>query len=294
MKRLGMIALAGAALTAWASAQSVWVRPYVWHDDASSDFTWSFANGCLTLSDTSTDCQGPTGPDWYSQCGWGNRHVWFVSMDGIGPTWFDPDSDGSSLEVEVTFNLTPVMQANRTVESGLFVLERPFPRYPREVNDQGNWWADGVFMVANESAGGAGGEIACFGGRLPFWNGGGVRYQGGPITLIFRYNGSTKKVQYEVRYGSTTATSPWLDPGDSGSTYNGGPHGLRYFSIGGYLQINGINGGNTAGGTAQWCTIKVNGKQILGPNSGDVDMNGCVDDADLLKVLFNFGTGCGN
>jgi hypothetical protein len=52
---------------------------------------------------------------------------WFLSMDGISPTWFDPDSDGSSLELEVTFNLTPVMQDSRTVEAGLFVLERPFP-----------------------------------------------------------------------------------------------------------------------------------------------------------------------
>ncbi len=294
MKRLFALGVAVTALAVWAQAQSVIVRPYVWHDDASSDFSATFSNGCLTLSDTSTDCQGPTGPDWYSQCGWANRHLWFLSLDGINPAVFDPDTDGSFLEVEVTFNLTPVMQDGRTVESGLFFLERPFPRYPRDVNDQGNWFADGVLMVANESAGGNGGEIAAFGGRMPFWNGGGVRYQGGPITLIFRYDGSTKRVQYEVRYGNTTAQSGWLNPGDSASTYNGGPHGLRYFSIGGYLQINGINAGNTQGGTAQWCSIKLNGKQVLGPYSGDVNLDGCVDDADLLTVLFNFGTGCGN
>jgi probable HAF family extracellular repeat protein len=28
------------------------------------------------------------------------------------------------------------------------------------------------------------------------------------------------------------------------------------------------------------------------PRRGDVDRNGCVDDADLLQVLFNFGSGC--
>ena len=111
---------------------------------------------------------------------------------------------------------------------------------------------------------------------------------------MFRYDGQTKRVQYEVRYGSTTATSAWLSPSDSASTYNGGPHGLRYFQLGGYLQINGINPGNTQGGVAQWCSIKLNGKTILGPGSGDVNRDGCIDDTDLLTVLFNFGTGCGN
>ena len=114
MKRL-MVCLAVSSATALiAGAQSIVVRPYVWHDDASSDFSASFANGCLTLSDTSTDCQGDSS-DWYSQCGWGNRHHWFLSLDGISPTWFDPDADGSSLELEVTFDLTPVMQGNRSV-----------------------------------------------------------------------------------------------------------------------------------------------------------------------------------
>lgn len=299
MKRLVMVLTAWSALMVLASAQSIVVRPYVWHGDASSDFSASFANGCLTLSDASTDCQGNS-PDWYSLCGWGNRHNWFLSMDGISPTFFDPDSDGSSLELEVTFDLTPVMQARRTVEAGLFVLERPFPRYPRDVNDQGNWWADGVLMVASESAGGSGGEVAAFGGRLPFWAGGGVRYTGGPITLVFRYDGQQKRAQYEVRYGNTTATSPWLDPGDSASSYNNGPHGLRFFHLGGYLQVNiaGQNGATDLPpnfhAIARWCRIKFNGKTVLGPGSGDVNMDGCVDDADLLTTLFHFGTGCGN
>jgi hypothetical protein len=99
------------------------------------------------------------------------------------------------------------------LKRGLFVLERPFPRFPREVNDQGNWWADGVLMVANESAGGSGGEIAAFGGRLPFWGGGGLRYQGGPITLVFRYDGAHQEA-YSTRYATaaTTATSAWFEP----------------------------------------------------------------------------------
>jgi hypothetical protein len=101
---------------------------------------------------------------------------------------------------------------------------------------------------------------------------------------------------YSTRYATAAPRRParGSSPGDSASTYNGGPHGLRYFQLGGYLQINGINQGNTQGGVAQWCSIKLNGKTILGPGSGDVNRDGCVDDADLLTVLFNFGTGCGN
>ena len=54
MKRWVMLVAVSSATALMASAQSIIVRPYVWHDDASSDFSASFANGCLTLSDTST------------------------------------------------------------------------------------------------------------------------------------------------------------------------------------------------------------------------------------------------
>lgn len=310
MKRLVMVLTAWSALMVLASAQSIVVQPQARYNawdgglqDPSSVFSASWANGCLTLSDFSIDCRHPDYPDWYVPCGWSNRRHWYISLDGISPAEFDPDDPNSpirTVELEVTFDLTPVMEHRRTVEAGLLVLERPFPRYPPEVNNQGSWWADGVLMVANEFAGGSGGEVAAFGGRLPFWAGGGVRYTGGPITLVFRYDGQQKRAQYEVRYGNTTATSPWLNPGDSSSNYNNGPHGLRFFRLGGYLQVNiaGQNGATDLPpnfhAIARWCRIKFNGKTILGPGSGDVNMDGIVDDEDLLIVLFNFGTGSGN
>ena len=206
---------------------------------------------------------------------------------------FDPDSNGSTLELEVTLTINPAMQSSRTIEAGIFVVERPFPRYPREINNQCSWWADGQFMVANEDGGGSGGEIAAFGGRLPFWNGSGNRYTGGQATIVFRYDGSQKKVQYAIKdsNGNEVANSGWLDPGDSASTYNCGPHGLRFFSIGGYVQYNNIGSGTNPGGSVQFCSIKLNGRTVLGQSVGDVNLDGRVDDADLLIVLFNFGAG---
>ncbi|GBC93469.1 hypothetical protein HRbin15_01960 [bacterium HR15] len=294
MKRWLMVLMASAAVSMWAGAQDVWVRPYFFADDPFSNFAASFANGCLTISDGSFDCQHdacPNGND--CSCGWANRHVWFITLDGISPAVFDPDSNGSTLELEVTIAINPNMQASRTIETGIFVVERPFPRYPSSINNQCGWWADGQFMVANENGGGSGGEIAAFGGRLPFWNGSGVRYTGGSVTIVFRYDGSQKKVQYAIKNasGNEIANSGWLTPGDAASNYNCGPHGLRFFSIGGYVQFNNIGSGTNPGGSVQFCNIKLNGKTVLGQSVGDVNLDGRVDDADLLTVLFNFGAG---
>ncbi|MCS7191156.1 MAG: hypothetical protein NZ843_06100, partial [Fimbriimonadales bacterium] len=287
--------------------------------DPSSEFSWSFVNGELIFQDTSTDCRVAGFPEWYVPCGWANKHVWYITLDGVAPATFDPDTTGEFIEFEATLEMlppTPLMNADRTVEAGLFLLERPVPRFPREVNNQGFWWADGLFMVANESAGGIGGEVAAFGGRIPFWAGGGVRYTGGPITLVFRYDGRRPlqdgRVQYEIRYQGQTTTSPWLVTGDASSTFNNGPHGLRMFRLGGYLQIN-IDGRDTnndgyndtpgranagIGGRVKWWNIKLtrNGvtRVVVGANRGDTNTDGCVNNADLLNVLFNFGTGCGN
>jgi len=294
MKRWLMVLMASAAVSMWAGAQDVWVRPYFFADDPFSNFAASFANGCLTISDGSFDCDHPACPGGDDcSCGWANRHVWFITLDGISPAVFDPDSNGSTLELEVTLTINPAMQSSRTIEAGIFVVERPFPRYPREINNQCSWWADGQFMVANEDGGGSGGEIAAFGGRLPFWNGSGNRYTGGPITIAFRYDGSQKKVQYAIKdsNGNEVANSGWLDSGDSASTYNCGPHGLHFFSIGGYVQYNNIGSGTNPGGSVQFCSIKLNGRTVLGQSVGDVNLDGRVDDADLLIVLFNFGAG---
>lgn len=280
MKQLLGTIGASLLLATCAMAQDVIVRPYVFADDASSNFSYNWSNGCLTLQDLSVD-----GNPFSRENPWANRHHWFVTMDGISPAIFDPNADGSSLEVSFTLNLAPAMQDNRTVEGGLYVVEKPFPRIPG--TGQETWFADGVLMIANENAGGNGGEIAAFGGRMPFWGGAGARYMGGPAKVTFRYNGATMKVQYEVEYNGNTYTSPELNPGDG--------QGLRFFSIGGFVQINRINDADpNRQAVVSWCDIKVNGRTIVGRSAGDVNLDGCVDDSDLLLILFNFGAGCNN
>lgn len=268
------------AITAMAGAQDVWVRPYVWSDDPSSNFSyaWDCSNQSLTIQDTSVDAN-PYG----RQNPWANRHVWFLTTNGVGPTLFDPTS---YFEVSFTMDLSPVMQPGRKAEAGLHLVEHPFPRV--QGTGQETWFADGYFLVGNEAGGGNGGEIAAFGGRMPFWNGAGARYSGGDITLTFRYDptafSGAGAVQYQVDYNGNTYTSAWLIPGDFA--------GLRYFNIGAWVQVNAI-GDNDPNRHVQavFKNIKLNGKQVVGQGCGDTDVNGSVDDADLLTVLFNFGLG---
>jgi hypothetical protein len=272
--------IASIAITAMAGAQDVWVRPYVFADDASSNFSynWDCDTQSLTLSDMSVDANpfGRENP-------WANRHVWFLSTNGIGPSVFDPTEP---FEFSFTMNLSPVMQANRIAEAGIHLVEMPFPRIPG--TGQETWFADGYLLVANEAGGGNGGEIAAFGGRMPFWNGSGARYSGGDITLTFRYdpaaNSGAGAVQYQVDYNGNTYTSASLIPGDFA--------GLRYFQIGAWVQVNRINDFDPDRHVlASFKNIRLNGKQVVGQGCGDVNMDGRVDDVDLLTVLFNFGLG---
>ncbi|MFN7017762.1 MAG: hypothetical protein ACK4RG_00620 [Fimbriimonadales bacterium] len=56
--------------------QGVLMRPYVWCNEAFSDFSASFANGCPTLPDTLTACQGNF-PDWYPPVWLPPTAIWY-------------------------------------------------------------------------------------------------------------------------------------------------------------------------------------------------------------------------
>jgi hypothetical protein len=155
--------------------------------------------------------------------GWANLHVWRYSGDGATAAIFPNASDFSSAA-------DLVISGVNDAEAGLQI--RP-------------WWseADGRFNVRSTD-----GEIACFGGRLPFYsftaNYGLVYLKGTSIHLevIYHANGlsmaSPATIEYKLTYNSVSYTSGALpfDEGNAGEGY--GTWGmLDSAQVGGYAQV---------------------------------------------------------
>jgi hypothetical protein len=128
------------------------------------------------------------------------------------------------------------------------------------------WWGkyvDGRFMVNAEAGHVPAGEIAVFGGRLPFYSftgSHGISYvKGTPIYLELTYRanglnaGSPASIQYRVTYNAVTYDSPVLlyDEGNAAEGY--GTWGcLNDGRAGGYFQPRANSGESL---TASWANI---------------------------------------
>jgi hypothetical protein len=171
--------------------------------------------------------------------GFANLHNWSFSEDGgATPAVFnngDSFTFGADLEVSGTGG-----------EAGL----RLSP-----------WWSqdiDGRFNVRSTD-----GQVACFGGRLPFYSFGNL-YAGGVISLEIEYDASLLSpsnpgvITYTVVYGGSTYSSGPL-PFDQGNLAEAPVYGtygiLNQARVGGYVQ-GFLQGGNPAAGvTATWSNI---------------------------------------
>ncbi len=210
-RTVAIAAAAGVALTfaslASATTPSVngaVVTTRVFNDCPSSTVTTTnFYPSNVTIADADVNCFG-----------YANLHVWHFSGDG-GAT-------------EAQFNNADIFHfcADLT-ETGDSHGEAGLQLSP--------WWAhntDGSFNVRSTD-----GEIACFGGRLPFYSfsdpaHGGVRYiKGTTIHLDLTYlpNGlsetSPATIQYKITYNSATYDSGPL-PFDMANPSEDPPHGL--------------------------------------------------------------------
>lgn len=181
---------------------------------------------------------------WNGLCvGFANGHAWNFSGDG-GATSLDLGNDGNyRMKATVTLNGTG------TIEGGIHIAP---------------WWnnMDGRFQARLPD-----GEVACFGGRLPFYsftaNHGVVYTANTPIQMQITYqaralsSSNPARIQYKVTYGVNTYTSPWLFF-DQGNASEDPPHGL-WGSLdpslaGGVVQVN--NGSNGSGYSASWSNIE--------------------------------------
>ena len=232
MKRIGystlsFLATAALAATAYATPipNSAIVLERLYNDCPIS--TVSNVNafpGLVSISDS-----------WNSLCvGFANGHVWNFSGDG-GATSLNLGNNGS-----YKFKATVTLSGNGQVEGGIHIAP---------------WWnnMDGRFQARIPD-----GEVACFGGRLPFYsftaNHGVVYVAGTPITMEIEYlaNGlsalSPASIQYRCTYGGPTFSSPVL-LFDQGNPAEDPPHGqwgaLDPALAGGVVQVNNGTNGNS-------------------------------------------------
>lgn len=212
----------------------------VFNDDPGSTVTTgnTYANppngGSIFIMDENVD--GVAG------AGFANRHNWRFSENGIdGATFLN--GDGFAISADVTLTGTAA------IEGGLQVSP---------------WWSqnvDGGLVLT------PGGEIAAFGGRLPFYsfNSQSVTYtKGETVRLGITYSpnglvsGSPGSIQYRVTKAGTTYFSPWL-AFDQGNPAEDPPYGLwgilNDARVGGYTQIVINSADPTNWGRAQFDNI---------------------------------------
>ena len=175
--------------------------------------------------------------------GFANLHTWRFSTDGLNAIQFQ---NGDAFEYSSNMTL------NGVGEGGL---------------NMSPWFspdADGLFNVRTTD-----GEIACFGGRMPFFSftgAFGLHYVNNtPIQLGITYipNGlssvSPAQIVYNLRYASTNYTSGLLNF-DEGNTAEDPPHGLwgalNPWYAGGHVKMFVQIIGQPHGITADWRDIQ--------------------------------------
>ena len=203
----------------------------VWNDCPGS--VLSFVNNyptTISIDDQNVGC-----------IGYANLHVWRLSADGVTPADF---SNGDSFKIAADMKISGTGDG----EAGLQISP---------------WWSllvDGRFNVRTTD-----GEIACFGGRLPFYSftaNHGVTYvKGQPFRLemIYLPNGlsaaNPATVEYVLIYNATYYTSGPL-PFDQGNPAEDPPHGqwgmLSPAGVGGHMQFFVGQSGPTGTMHTEW------------------------------------------
>ncbi len=213
---LGMVLCGTAQVGASPAIDSAVVKTRIWNDNPTSTVT--VVNSYPSLISIK-DEQHVAG-------GWGNLHNFRLSDDGGSTPASFANGDAFCFSADVTITGTG------NAEAGLMVAP---------------WWsldADGKFMIN-----GASGEIACFGGRLPFYTftgNHGITYTKGDtirMGVVYRSNSNSEEdpgtIEYLVTMAGTTYCSGAI-PFDQGNPAEDPPHGLWGMltpaQVGGYFQ----------------------------------------------------------
>lgn len=135
-----------------------------------------------------------------------NQHTWRLSTDG--GTTDAPFANGDSFMISAAVTIT----GDGNAEAGLNVSP---------------WWSPQVDGKLHVRASATGGEVAAFGGRLPFYSFGNVYVTGTTATLSIEYiaNSNTAGAPGQIQYGYNGLFSPWIQF-DQGNPAEDPPHGL--------------------------------------------------------------------
>jgi hypothetical protein len=175
--------------------------------------------------------------------GFANLHTWHFSEDAGASDAVFNNTD------HFTFCASLVIGGDGEAEAGLQVAP---------------WWSqnvDGRFNVRTTD-----GEIACFGGRLPFYSftgSDGLTYVKGTtivLTVTYRPNGlsaaSPATIEYEIDYNAVHYTSGQLAFDEGNPAEGKGSWGmLDDARVGGYIQVLWQAGGPNSTATADWSDI---------------------------------------
>jgi hypothetical protein len=217
-------ALAPVAAQATPIINGAWIDARVYNDCPGSTFVPVNAYpGLIRFSDTNAGCFG-----------FANLHNWRLSADGGASAAQFQNGDSFRYCTDLT------LSGGGVGEAGLQVAP---------------WWSktDGKLNVKTS------GEIAAFGGRLPFYSftaSHGISYTGGTIHLeiIYRPNGLSS-IEYIVGYQSNVYTSGQL-AFDQGNPTEDPPHGqwgiLQPTEVGGYMQFQLADSGPSGNLTAEF------------------------------------------
>lgn len=212
---LSMLGLAGSAL-ATPDVNSAVINARIFDDCFTSTLTTVNSYPALISIDDNWDCSS----------GFANLHNWRFSTDGATAALFENDDAFS-------FSATIVMDGTGNGEGGLQISP---------------WWSQNVDGRLNIRT--TDGEIACFGGRLPFFSFTGtfgITYvKGTPITAKITYLANSNSmadpatIQYEITYNASNYNSGPL-PFDEGNPSEDPPYGLwgmlNDAQVGGHLQV---------------------------------------------------------
>jgi hypothetical protein len=207
------------------------VEPRVFNDCPGSLFSYTNNYPALiSMTDVNQNCFG-----------FANLHLWRLSSDGATPAEF-ANADGFRFCADLQ------LTGNGAAEAGLQIAP---------------WWSqsDGRLNVKTTT-----GEIAAFGGRLPFYSfsdpaGYDLHYQMGDVIhleIIYRPNSLTEADPATIEYIVNGKSSGEL-AFDQGTVAEDPPHGLWGIltpsQVGGYFQFFLNDSGPTGTVTANWTNI---------------------------------------